>query len=126
MITYVLIALIAVICIYAGYSYIKKLRKGGDCCGEREAVEKKIKVEDRDKRHYPYAATLSIEGMMCTNCARKVENAFNRRDGIWAKVDFAARKAVVRIKQPTDDADLRRIVREAGYTVLQIEDKQGY
>ena len=126
MITYVLTALIVLICMYAGYSYIKKLRKGGDCCGEREAAEKKVKVADRDARHYPYTATLSIEGMMCTNCARKVENAFNRQDGVWRKVDFAGRKAVVRMKQPMDDAKLRRIVREAGYTVLKIADKQGY
>ena len=85
-----------------------------------------MKVADRDARHYPYTATLSIEGMMCTNCARKVENAFNRQDGVWVKVDFAGRKAVVRMKQPMDDAILRRIVREAGYTVLKIADKQGY
>ena len=126
MITYVLVAVIVLICVYAGYSSVKKLRKGGDCCGEREAAEKKVRVEDRDKSHYPYAVTLAIEGMMCTNCARKVENAFNRQDGMWAKVDFAARKALVRMKQPADDADLRRIVRETGYTVLRIEDKQGY
>ena len=49
MITYVLTALIVLICMYAGYSYIKKLRKGGDCCGEREAAEKKVKVADRDE-----------------------------------------------------------------------------
>lgn len=120
---YIIIAVIVLICAYAVYSYCKKLRQGGGCCGSHEAAEKKVMVADRDKSHYPYRAVLTIDGMTCSNCARRVENALNRLDGVWATVDLMSRKAELRLKQKPDGDTLRQTVREAGYTVLSLEEK---
>lgn len=119
--TYIILGVIILLCVYGGYSYFKKLRQGGGCCGEREAAEKKVKVADRDKSHYPYAVTLKVDGMTCSNCTRRVENALNRLDGVWAAADLGKGTALVRMKQPLDEKVLRDAVRGSGYTVFGVE-----
>ena len=71
--TAIVIVIIVVICVFAIYSYGHKMRHGGGCCGSHEAAEKKVKVADKNKDHYPYAVTLTIDGMTCSNCSRRVE-----------------------------------------------------
>ena len=66
-------------------------------------------------------ATLTIDGMTCSNCSRRVENALNSLDGVWAKVDLGERKADVRLKQAPDNDALRHAVQDVGYTVLSIQ-----
>ncbi len=118
--TVIIAAVLVLICVFSARSYIRKLVKGGGCCGEHEEMEKKVRVSDRDRRHYPYTVTLRIDGMTCGNCARRVENALNRLEGTWAEADFSAGKAVVCTKQPADTEKLRRAVSDAGYTMLGI------
>ena len=65
--------------------------------------------------------TLTIDGMTCSNCSRRVENALNSLDGVWAKVDLGERKADVRLKQAPDNDALRHAVQDVGYTVLSIQ-----
>ena len=119
--TILVAALLSLVFVYAIYSYVRKLRQGGGCCGGHEPAEKKVKVADRDKRYYPYTVTLTVDGMTCGNCVRRVENALNRLDGVWAEVDLGAHRATVRTKQRPDEAALRQAVRGAGYLVLSVE-----
>lgn len=114
----VIVAVILAIVVYSVYSYTRKLRRGGGCCGEHEPAEKKVPVADRHKDHYPYTVRLRIDGMHCGNCARRVENALNRLDGTWAEVDLGSKSATVRCKQPPDAAALGQAVRSAGYVML--------
>ena len=51
--TAIVIVIIVVICVFAIYSYGHKMRHGGGCCGSHEAAEKKVKVADKNKDHYP-------------------------------------------------------------------------
>lgn len=104
---------------WAAWRTVRRAKKGGGCCGEHEACERRSAVADRDKRRYPYALTLSIGGMTCENCARRVENALNALDGTWARVDIATHTATVRCKQAPDVEKLREAVRGAGYAVLE-------
>ncbi len=103
------------------WSFVKKLTRGSGCCGEHDAAEKKVRVGDRDKRHYPYAVVLTIDGMTCGNCARRVENALNQLENVWAKVDYSTKLAFLRCKEMPDEMLLRRSVRETGYTVTEIK-----
>ena len=123
--TIIIAVVLAVLCIYAVYKYVKKLRYGGGCCGEHEPAEKRVKVADRDKSHYPYRLTLTIDGMTCGNCARRVENALNGLDGVWATVDFGSGQAKLRLKRLPEEAVLRQAVRDAGYAVISVEQKDG-
>ena len=124
MATLIISVLLALACIYGVYSYIRKLRYGGGCCGEHEGAAKKVKVADRDKTHYPCETVLTIDGMTCSNCVRRVENALNQLDGVWAQVDLSSRKAAVRMKQPLPEDTLRDAVRAAGYIVLSVQNNQ--
>lgn len=118
--TAIILVILVLVCVFSVKSYIKKLSRGGGCCGEHEEQEKKVRVADHDKSHYPYTVTLRIDGMTCGNCARRVENALNRMEGTWATADFFEGKATVRTKQPADAEVLRRAVGDAGYTMLEV------
>lgn len=115
--TAIIVAVLTVFGLIALKSYAKKLRSG--CCGagDSEAV---VKVKDTDETHYPHHIELSVSGMTCKKCKQHVENAFNKRDGLWAQVDLKKGLAEVRAKKELTDFALRGIVSGAGYTVTGI------
>nr|WP_315033713.1 heavy metal-associated domain-containing protein [uncultured Lachnoanaerobaculum sp.] len=119
----IIVLIVAAIVVFGSISYIKKLKKGGDCCPEHEEATKSVKVKDRDKSHYPYEAKLAIDGMSCNNCVRNVENALNALDGTWATVSLEDNMATVLLKNPPDIEKLSKAVTDAGYMVLKRKSK---
>ena len=119
----IIVLIVAAIVVFGSISYIKKLKKGGDCCPEHEEATKSVKVKDRDKSHYPYEAKLAIDGMSCNNCVRNVENALNALDGTWATVSLEDNMATVLLKNPPDIEKLSKAVADAGYMVLRRKSK---
>lgn len=123
MLNIIIVLIVAAIVVFGSISYIKKLKKGGDCCPEHEEATKSVKVKDRDKSHYPYEAKLAIDGMSCNNCVRNVENALNALDGTWATVSLEDNMATVLLKNPPDIEKLSKSVADAGYMVLKRKSK---
>lgn len=119
----IIVLIVAAIVVFGSINYIKKLKKGGDCCPEHEEATKSVKVKDRDKSHYPYEAKLAIDGMSCNNCVRNVENALNTLDGTWATVSLEDNMATVLLKNPPDIEKLSKAVADAGYMVLKRKSK---
>ena len=119
----IIVLIVAAIVVFGSINYIKKLKKGGDCCPEHEEATKSVKVKDRDKSHYPYEAKLAIDGMSCNNCVRNVENALNALDGTWATVSLEDNMATVLLKNPPDIEKLSKAVADAGYMVLRRKSK---
>jgi len=119
----IIVLIVAAIVVFGSINYIKKLKKGGDCCPEHEEATKSVKVKDRDKSHYPYEAKLAIDGMSCNNCVRNVENALNALDGTWATVSLEDNMATVLLKNPPDIEKLSKAVVDAGYMVLKRKSK---
>ena len=119
MIRYLVLTAAAALLLWGAYHTVRKLRRGGGCCGEHEAAESRVPVGDRHTAHYPYRAELEIGGMTCENCARRVENALNSLEGVWAKVDISTHTAKLRLKAPPDFRALTRRVAETGYAVLR-------
>ena len=119
----IIVLIVAAIVVFGSINYIKKLKKGGDCCPEHEEATKSIKVKDRDKSHYPYEAKLAIDGMSCNNCVRNVENALNALDGTWTTVSLEDNMATVLLKNPPDIEKLSKAVADAGYMVLKRKSK---
>lgn len=119
----IIVLIVAAIVVFGSISYIKKLKKGGDCCPEHEEATKSVKVRDRDKSHYPYESKLAIDGMSCNNCVRNVENALNALDGTWATVSLEDNMATVLLKNPPDIEKLSKAVADAGYMVLKRKSK---
>ena len=114
-----IIVVLIVFVIFAVKSYCKKISSG--CCGAGGDDVKKIKPADRDPAHYPYEKIVRVSGMTCKNCAARVENAFNQRDGFYAKVNLSQKTADVKMKSPQDDALLKQIVSSAGYDAVSVE-----
>ena len=113
----VYIILIAVIAV-AVYGTVKRIRHGSSCCGERESPPKKIRVSDRNKKNYPYIYELKIDGMYCSNCARRIENGFNGNEGMWATADVGQKTVRLLTKEPAEESACRQITSESGYTLI--------
>jgi cation transport ATPase len=58
---------------------------------------------------------LDLAGLSCGACARRVEKALNRIEGVRASVDFGARVATVEAAPGVGVAELCAAVRKAGY-----------
>lgn len=114
----IIILILVLICIYAVRSYMKKLSSG--CCGAGGDAEKKIKVKDKNPDNYPHCVTIDIDGMTCGHCKTRVENALNGQEGVWAKVNLEAKNALVHMKHPIPEDELRRIIGKAGYVMTGI------
>lgn len=119
MATAAIIGLIIVICLFAVRSYIKKLAHG--CCGAGGDDEKKLVADSADLTDYKYKCTVTISGMTCKNCSARIENKFNRHDGIHASVNHKNGKAEIRALKPVEDLFIRQIVIGLGYGVISIE-----
>ena len=104
-------------------AHLKKLKTG--CCGSGGDEVKRVRPVDRDRSHYPCAKVVRIEGMHCQNCARRVENAFNAKEGFYAKVDLGKKTALVRSKREVPDEELKQVVRSLGYSPVAVEPAQG-
>ncbi|MBR1384947.1 MAG: heavy-metal-associated domain-containing protein [Ruminococcus sp.] len=115
--------LLAAAVIFAAYKTVMKFRKGGGCCGEHEQAEKSVDVRGRKKKDYPCQVRLRIYGMTCAGCARRVENALNSTDGIWARVDLNSNTATVRMRDRADESRLPVIAAKAGYRAEIVRDK---
>ncbi|WP_022769874.1 MULTISPECIES: heavy-metal-associated domain-containing protein [unclassified Butyrivibrio] len=101
----------------------KKLLHGGSCCGGHEAPESKVKVADKNISHYDYHYEVSIEGMVCSNCATRVENALNGNEGIYAKADLGNKKAVIHAKRALSKEEVLGYVKELPYTIMSFAQK---
>lgn len=111
----IVLLIVFVIGIYSVKKYRNNMKYG--CCSSGGYKEKKKPVADKNADHYPYSATLTIEGMTCKNCSTRVENYLNKEDGIWAQVDLKKNTALVRMKTERTAEELAGIVKRAGYTV---------
>ena len=117
--TIIVVLILIAIAVVSVLSYAKKLRSG--CCGASDEKVKRVRVTDRDKSHYPFSAVLTVDGMVCGNCAARVENALNELEGVWASADVEYGTVTVRMKQQLEERLLRNTVNHiGGYTVMKV------
>ena len=122
----IIIVLAALLVVWAGHRTVQKARgkAKSSCCGTPEMVTAK-KVDDTDASHYPYEYKLSIDGMMCSNCARTVENTLNEMDGVWARVNLGKKEADVLTKTPHAQEDFAQSLRKTSYQLTACSTIQG-
>ena len=116
----ILLVLVVVVVAIGLWSTVRHFRgKGGGCCGEREPAEKKVRVADRNRSHYPYHAVLKIDGMVegmhCEHCKVRVEEAVNDIKGAAGKVDLKKGLLTVSYAESLDDEQVKQKVERAGY-----------
>lgn len=59
---------------------------------------------------------LSVGGMTCASCSRRVEKALTKIDGVNASVNYATGSAVIESDQQIDPAELISAIEKVGYT----------
>lgn len=97
---------------------MKKLAHG--CCGT-EGDDEKASETKVDLSECKYKYTVKVGGMSCKNCAAKIENAFNRKDGLYAKADFKSGTAEIYSNADVSEFTIRQTVVGFGYSVEEIE-----
>ncbi|MGD9604599.1 MAG: heavy-metal-associated domain-containing protein [Bacilli bacterium] len=65
--------------------------------------------------------TITIEGMSCQHCVKRVEKALNALKGVEAKVSLENKQAIVNIKEDVSNQLLTNIISELGYRVISIK-----
>ena len=119
----VIIIIGALLIAYAVYATVQKARgkaKSG-CCGGAESVLTRP-VADTDESHYPYKYYVSIDGMMCSNCAANVENAINASGDTWAHVNLGRKRAEVLSKNEKTEEDFAKALKGTNYKVTGFEE----
>ena len=60
--------------------------------------------------------TMSVGGMTCASCVRRVERKLGKLDGVKAEVNLATESARITLTAPHSDEELEAIVAAAGYS----------
>lgn len=60
--------------------------------------------------------TMSVGGMTCASCVRRVERKLGKLDGVSAEVNLATESARITLTAPHSDEELEAVVNAAGYT----------
>ena len=67
---------------------------------------------------------VNIEGMCCEHCAKRVENALSAVGGVVsADVKLKKKLAVLRSRETLSEEEIKKVVTDAGYTVVSVEVK---
>lgn len=87
----------------------------------RRGDNKENQARRQTKSHYPHTYKLEIEGMTCSNCSTRIENAFNTREGFYARADSGKQIVTLHTKHPLTESEAREIVKKAGYRVTSFQ-----
>ncbi len=75
--------------------------------------------DNNKKEEIKMTKTIRINGMMCTHCTGRVQEALNKLDGVSAEVNLEnGGQAVVTLTKNISDDVLYNIIKEAGYEVV--------
>ena len=115
--TILVICILLLIVVGAVISSAKHFKGEGGCCGGGGSV----KVKGDKIKNVVAVKTIHIEGMHCSNCSSRVQNAFNGMGQVNARVDLKKQQAVVKLGRNISDDELKKCIERSGYTVSSIE-----
>ena len=115
--TIFIVIILVVILYFAIKNSIPHFRGEGGCCGGsgKEKLVKPAKIEN-------VIATkiITIDGMRCENCHRRVQNALNSIEGVNAKVNGEKKQAVIKLGREIENSEFEKIISGLGYKVTSI------
>ena len=116
--------LIAVLIIVAFIVLRMKIKRIGikrTCCGGHKKEERKEKVLEEKPI---FEVTVRIDDLCCEDCAIRVENAFNRVDGVSAKACHKEKRAVLLLAKEIDETEICSVVSGCGFAVTEVQMKK--
>lgn len=114
----IIIAAIAVIFVLALKKSIGHFKGNAVCCGGDAAP---VKVKKKKLNNISAEKIMEIEGMTCSNCSTRVENALNRMENVRADVNLRKKEAKITMSENISDEELIRAVEREGYKVISIK-----
>lgn len=67
---------------------------------------------------------VTIDGMCCEHCAKRVEDRLaTAKNVISVDVKFRKKIAVIRSREEVSNEEIKTLITDAGYTVINIESK---
>lgn len=116
----IIIAVLAVLCVFAARGAYRHFSGKGACCGGGGSDfipvdDKKLDGEIVEKMN------LRIEGMTCENCANRVKGAINSVEGASGKVNLRKGTAEVVCDRQVDGGEIQQAIERAGYRVASIK-----
>ena len=79
-------------------------------------------IDNNKEKIEMYTVVIKIEGMMCPHCSGRVKKSLEALEAVeLADVSHESGTAVVTLKAEMADADLKKTVEDAGYTVTSVE-----
>lgn len=120
--TAIIVIILLCVCFIALRSTMKRIAHG--CCGGGGDSVKKVRAKDTDPSHYAYHYEMEINGMTCSDCKVRVENAFHEEEGYYAVANVKKNQAVIHCKNEADPHTLRSIVYSAGYAPGEVNGRQ--
>ena len=114
--TILVVCILVLIVVGAVISSTKHFKGEGGCCGGGGSV----KVKGDKIKDVVAVKTIYIEGMHCSNCSDRVQNALNSLSQVNAKVDLKKKQAIVKLGREVSDDELKSCVEKCGYSVTGI------
>ena len=113
MATVLICVVLAALCVVGVKSIMKRSVSG--CCGGGGDMVKKVKVKDKDLSNYPYKYKVDIDGMTCGNCKKRVENAFNEKEGCCCHVELSEKSGKIYSKAQLSESEILDTIIQIGY-----------
>ncbi|MBO5145758.1 MAG: heavy-metal-associated domain-containing protein [Lachnospiraceae bacterium] len=115
----IIIAILAVIVIFAIRGTIKHSKGEGGCCGGGGTAIAEHKELDGN---VVKQKMIQIEGMHCENCKNSIERSINKIEGAAADVNLKKKQCIVSMDREISDEELRIAVERLDFKVLEIKE----
>lgn len=87
--------------------------------------EASVESSDVPEKQSVKTITISIGGMSCASCVKRVENALNSLPSVEASINFATEAASIKYNTAqTTKEQLKQAIIEAGYKVTEVQDEE--
>lgn len=116
-----LTALAAAVVGACAWSFLKRLTGKKTCCG----TEKPPRLRQKKLSAPIGRLKITVDGMRCESCRRRVTVALDALQGVAAKVDLETGTASVVFERPVGDEELTRAIEDAGFDVREISRPSG-
>ena len=116
----ILLAVLVIAVFIVVRTKIKRVGIKRTCCGGHEKEKRQEKIlEEKPIREI----TVHIADLCCEDCAIRVENAFNRIDGVSAKACHHEKRAVLLISKELTETEIRAVISACGFTAGDVQNK---
>lgn len=117
----ILIAVLAIVFFVVLRTVVKRFGIKRKCCGGRTPEKREEKTLDFKPI---FEVTVRIDGLCCEDCAVRVENAFNRMNGVMANACHKEKRTVLLLEKELDETEIRAVVSACGFDVTDMKTKK--